>query len=69
MLESRMMVGVLANVHRIQGDLPPDQAAAAYRAELEPFLGAGVRFDLILPTGGQLLWRVDAGAAVHLEPR
>jgi 6-phosphogluconolactonase len=36
------------NVHRIQGELPPDQAAAAYRAELEPFLGAGGRFDLIL---------------------
>jgi 6-phosphogluconolactonase len=36
------------NVHRIQGELPPDQAAAAYRAELEPFLGAGGGFDLIL---------------------
>jgi 6-phosphogluconolactonase len=36
------------NIHRIQGELPPDQAATAYQAELEAVLGAGGRFDLIL---------------------
>jgi len=36
------------NVHRIRGELPPDQAATAYQAELEAVLGAGGRFDLIL---------------------
>ena len=36
------------NVHRIQGELPPEQAAAAYEAELEAVLGADGRFDLIL---------------------
>jgi 6-phosphogluconolactonase len=37
-----------ANVHRIRGELPPAQAAAAYESELEAVLGAGGRFDLIL---------------------
>ncbi|MFB0537295.1 MAG: 6-phosphogluconolactonase [Anaerolineae bacterium] len=36
------------NVHRIRGELPPDQAAATYQTELEAVLGAGGRFDLIL---------------------
>ena len=36
------------NIHRIQGELPPDQAAAAYQAELEAVVGNGGRFDLIL---------------------
>lgn len=36
------------NVHRIRGELPPDQVAAAYQSKLEPLLGAGGRFDLIL---------------------
>jgi 6-phosphogluconolactonase len=36
------------NVHRIRGELPPDQAAMAYQAELEAVLGTGGRFDLIL---------------------
>jgi 6-phosphogluconolactonase len=36
------------NVHRIRGELAPDEAAAAYQAELEAVLGAGGRFDLIL---------------------
>jgi 6-phosphogluconolactonase len=36
------------NVHRMRGELPPDQAATAYQAELEAALGAGGRFDLIL---------------------
>jgi 6-phosphogluconolactonase len=36
------------NVHRIRGELPPDEAAAAYQAELEAVLGAGGRFDLVL---------------------
>jgi 6-phosphogluconolactonase len=36
------------NIHRIRGELPPDQAAAAYRAELDAILGPGGRFDLIL---------------------
>jgi len=37
-----------SHIHRIQGELPPEQAAAAYEAELEAVLGAGGRFDLIL---------------------
>jgi 6-phosphogluconolactonase len=36
------------NVHRMRGELPPDQAATAYQAELEAVLGASGRFDLIL---------------------
>jgi 6-phosphogluconolactonase len=36
------------NVHRMRGELPPDQAATAYQEELEAVLGAGGRFDLIL---------------------
>jgi 6-phosphogluconolactonase len=36
------------NVHRIQGELPPEQAAAAYAVELDAVLGASGRFDLIL---------------------
>jgi len=36
------------NVHRIRSELPPDQASAAYQAELEAVLGVGGRFDLIL---------------------
>jgi 6-phosphogluconolactonase len=36
------------NVHRIQGELSPEQAAIAYQAELEAALGADGRFDLIL---------------------
>ena len=37
-----------SHIHRIQGELPPEQAAAAYDAELEAVLGAEGRFDLIL---------------------
>ncbi|MGQ9627050.1 MAG: 6-phosphogluconolactonase [Anaerolineae bacterium] len=36
------------NIHRIQGELPPDQAAAAYQMELEATLGVNGRLDLIL---------------------
>lgn len=36
------------NVHRIQGELPPEEAAAAYRLELQDHLGADGRFDLVL---------------------
>ncbi len=36
------------NIHRMQGELPPDQAAALYQAELETVLGVAGRFDLIL---------------------
>jgi 6-phosphogluconolactonase len=37
-----------ANIHRIRGELPPAQAAAAYESELETTLDANGRFDLIL---------------------
>jgi 6-phosphogluconolactonase len=37
-----------ANIHRIRGELPPVQAAAAYESQLETILGADGRFDLIL---------------------
>jgi 6-phosphogluconolactonase len=36
------------NVHRIRGELSPDQAALAYHEKLEAVLGANGRFDLIL---------------------
>jgi 6-phosphogluconolactonase len=36
------------NVHRVRGELPPDQAAAIYQAELEAVLSASGRLDLIL---------------------
>ena len=36
------------NVHRIRGELSPDQAAVAYHEKLEAVLGANGRFDLIL---------------------
>jgi len=36
------------NVHRVRGELPPEDAAAHYRLELQTVLGAGGRFDLIL---------------------
>jgi len=36
------------NVHRIQGELEPEQAAAAYRTKLSTFLGDDGRFDLVL---------------------
>ena len=35
-------------IHRILGELPPDDAAAAYRATLRTVLGPDLRFDLIL---------------------
>jgi 6-phosphogluconolactonase len=42
-------VGIPAsNVHRIRGELPPQEAAAAYRSELKAVLGQTGRFDLIL---------------------
>lgn len=37
-----------AHVHRIRGELPPREAAAAYREELQAVLGEGGRFDLVL---------------------
>jgi 6-phosphogluconolactonase len=36
------------NVHRIPGELPPEEAAAVYRMELAEVLGEDGRFDLIL---------------------
>jgi 6-phosphogluconolactonase len=36
------------NIHRIQGELNPDQAASIYQGELQAVLGTGERFDLIL---------------------
>ena len=40
----------VASVHRIQGELPPDEAAEAYEEELRDFFGPDglPRFDLIL---------------------
>jgi 6-phosphogluconolactonase len=36
------------NVHRMRGELPPEQGAARYAEELAAFFGAGVsRFDLV----------------------
>jgi 6-phosphogluconolactonase len=37
-----------SQIHRIQGELPPEQAAAAYRATLRAALGPDPRFDLVL---------------------
>ena len=36
------------NIHRIRGELPPQQAAMSYHQELIQFLGINGRFDLIL---------------------
>ena len=36
------------NVHRIWGEMPPDQAAAVYQTKLEAVLGVNGRLDLIL---------------------
>jgi 6-phosphogluconolactonase len=36
------------NIHRIRGELDPDQAATTYQAELEAVLDADGQFDLIL---------------------
>lgn len=36
------------NVHRVRGELPPEEAAAVYRSELLEVLGEDGRFDLIL---------------------
>jgi 6-phosphogluconolactonase len=36
------------NIHRIQGELSPERAAACYVAELREFLGAEPVFDLVL---------------------
>ena len=40
----------IGSVHRMQGELPPDEAAEAYERELRDFFGPDVipRFDLIL---------------------
>jgi 6-phosphogluconolactonase len=36
-----------ANVHRIQGELPPERAAARYADELREFFGGEPRFDAV----------------------
>jgi 6-phosphogluconolactonase len=36
------------NIHRIKGELPPQQAAAAYIEELDGFLGTDGEFDLVM---------------------
>lgn len=36
------------NIHRIQGELPPEEAAMRYEKELHAFFGDTPRFDLIL---------------------
>ncbi len=36
------------NVHRIPAELPPEEAARRYQAELEVFFGGAARFDLVL---------------------
>src|ERR671920_538671 len=40
----------IGSVHRVQGELPPDEAAEAYEQELRDFFGSDdlPRFDLIL---------------------
>jgi 6-phosphogluconolactonase len=36
------------NIHRIPGELPPEQAAEAYEQDLRAFFGDSPRFDLVL---------------------
>jgi 6-phosphogluconolactonase len=48
-MASEALLGrVPANVHRIKGELPPEEAAAEYEREIKEALGVAPRFDLVL---------------------
>jgi 6-phosphogluconolactonase len=47
--QSLLVHGLTAAVHRVQGELPPEEAAARYEEELREGFGNGIpRFDLII---------------------
>ena len=47
--QSLLVHGLTAAVHRVQGELPPEEAAARYEEELREGFGNGVpKFDLII---------------------